>query len=318
MANQNPLIGFLQQQQQNPGVQTSQAFQQLMANPQVSGPYNARVNFMNATNADALNGIDNGPSNPINSMPVNPSGSASTLANNMVANNAMTNTMLYNLLSLASGETNNQNNNAVGGVNAEANQTNAQVGAANTGWTTDQNGNVTNNNGSTGGVSSGNPRIDTWTQAVMNGYKSINDVPGDIAPRVMQQLQANGYDAAKPVNTDIAGLTKLYGLGSNPISSANNPKQAAANGVGALLDMLTGGMYKTSADQQVKSYEEAANNFKSKYAGVLGKNVDLPTSSDTPQQAKEKFTKLMQQVQAIYYNGGSGPAKKPSLSSFNQ
>lgn len=217
------------------------------------------------------------------------------LAENLNNNNSQ---LLGNLLNAATQQQGNAMNYDVGKENANSSKLGAQVGAANSGWVPDASGNVTNNQ-----PGSGNQRIDNYVKSVMNGYTGIGDVPSDIRPRVMSELSNKGFDPAKELWGDLNGLQGTYSQGGG-LSTGNNLGSKASMGLGDLLNLVG---IKTPQEQQKQLYIEASKNFANKYAGVLGKNIDLPNTNDTPEQAAKKFAALSATIRNKFYQGGNGP-----------
>lgn len=239
----------------------------------------------------------------LNGQPVNPSGPAATANDYANSGDALTANLWGNIGNNATSLLNNLLNNATtqqGQANTNAyNMGNLNLNRANSGWT-DINGNNMGDS-STGGT--GNPRIDNYVSAVMNGTRSISDVPSDIQPRVLGELQKRGYDPAKELWGDLAHVQSLYGKGGG-VGTGGNSLAKAGMGIEDLLNAVG---IKMGGEANKENYLGAANNFSSKYAKILG-NVDLPDTGSNSQQAQDKFAALAQAIRNKFYQGGVGPS----------
>lgn len=270
--------------------------------------------YMQSTE-QAVNGMVN--PGQVGGYSVDPTALASRAQDYTNQGNALTAQMWGNVgnnaTSLLSSLLNNATQQQGQGLNYDVNMGNLNLQRANSGWT-DIYGNQSTPTGSSAGAgaSTGNPRVDTYVNAVRNSYMTLGDVPADIKPRVMQALQSQGYDVAKEVMGDLATLEGSYNQGQGLGTGGN----LIAKGEQGLSDLLNVIGFRTPLETQKQNYSAQAKNFTQKYAGILGKDVALPSTSDTSSQAKDKFTKLLQTIQNKYYNGGTGP--RPSLDTFNK
>lgn len=329
MQNQQPNYNALLNYILNPGGNTARTAQDILKGTGLQGTYNTQVGVGNAATQAGQKVTDAALAGPVNGSYVNAAPMQDSQNQAMIKDSSMPVNLLLGILSQATSSTNNAanaatslTNNAINygpnATNAQANKLNSQVNAGNSGWYLDANGNVINSPSGGNSISTGNPRIDAQVYGVMNGQVPLSQVPADIKPRVLQQLAKVGYDVAKPINTDVADMMGLYGTQGNSLASANNPGQSSKNILGDLLSAISGNHIQTATEQRLQQYNASMNNFKKKYASVLGNNIDLPSPNDTEEVAQNKFTKLMKQIRAVYYNGGSGPSNRPSLDSFNQ
>lgn len=276
--------------------------------------YQNAKNYYSDVNAKIGQSQQDAMQNGVNGVAINPVPAASAMVNGIGQDSALTSGLLRDMINGAVSMTNNgitQGVNQQGNMlnydvnkeNANSGKTTAQVGAGNSGWYTDANGNVTNNKPGNGSGGTGNPRIDNYVGSVMNGYTSISSIPADIQPRVLAELSKKGYDPAKELWGDLNTLQGSYNKGGG-LATGNNLGAQASMGIGDLLNLLG---IKTGGEQQKQEYVSASQNFASKYGSLLGKNIDLPTMKDTPEMAAKKFAALSTAIRNKFYQGGSAP-----------
>lgn len=287
-----------------------------LLNPANATYYNDRVGQANNQSQAAYNSANDMVKNGIDGTAINPVPLGNNVASFYGANADRMDSLLNNLISgqvaqknANTGQYSAQQTAGTNAYNAQTGRLNANVGAQNSGYGTDATGTIVSGGvGQGSGGSTSNPRIDNYVNAVMNGYKNISDIPTDISPRVMAELQKKGYDPAKELWGDLNGLQSTYNQGGS-LATGNNYGSKLALGTGDLLNFVG---IKTGGEKQKQEYIDASKAFASKYGNILGKNINLPTTSDTPDQAAKKFAALSTAVRNKFYNGGTGPGNNGS------